>query len=933
MIQTRTCPDVSRWQALLADSDASDSAELEAHLEGCSRCQHVLDDLAVGSSGWLRDANRLAAKPVDDAEMTRTLHRVREQLHDAQLDLPIALDFLSSSDQPGVIGTLGRYQVLEVLGRGAFGIVLKALDPDLLRPVAIKVLAPYLAPSGTARQRFLREARAAAAVSQDHIVTIHAVEAGEALPYIVMEYVTGISLQQRLDRDGPLAPAEIARIGHQAARGLAAAHAQGLVHRDIKPANILLENGVERVKITDFGLARAADDARLTQSGVAQGTPLYMSPEQARGETVDHRSDLFSLGSVLYTLATGFPPFRADSTMGVLNRITNHPPRPIRETIPDFPVALEKIIMQLLEKEPGKRFQLSADVSFKLAGFLSSPPRDSEPVPPDESETEPAEHEEPTKWWVTALCLLAAAAMVAIVLTFKTPKGTLIVEIDDPGIKVALDGEELKITGAGPQEVRLKPGDYHVTATKDGKPANVVPEIVTITKNGKQVVKVSIEPAPVMAGDTRIGQPAGKIVIDKSKEESVRKTRSEWWTKLNQVYHEYDGIWKALPRPPANQNQAFLDQLKKLRELDKQYKALSERAWKTTSQLEALDSKAPKAVREKLQSQFDSDYASLLDILKNFRELAVQLGARPALPPSPAKTISNFSNSEARQKKRNAEFRALMAEIEKTKIGSALLTAGPMADPDKVTSGMNKFDAARVKRLLVIRERFDLLVPGGQKALDRWEKAKLEFGIKEPNYKAGVLSASEWEQAKLELKQAERALQTTEDGMAALLADLDKCAKEMGVAAKTKADDPKAEFKKVMSEYDALVLRLAKTKVGRLLATIEPDQSWSTSKIESEVGTDSKMVAQGERLLRLRDRLRAQAFFAEKALSSRESALERKAIARNELKSGDDTAEMIQKSENELKFRTAALRGILNDLTKLADEIDPPDENSIRPRK
>ena len=242
-----------------------------------------------------------------------------------------------------------------------------------------------------------------------------------------MEYVTGVSLQGRLDRDGPLSPKEIVRIGQQAACGLAAAHAQGLVHRDIKPANILLENGVERVKITDFGLARAADDARLTQSGVAAGTPMYMSPEQARGETVDSRSDLFSLGSVLYTLATGFPPFRADTTMGVLNRISHDPPRPIRETNPDFPVALEKIIMQLLEKEPGKRFQLAADVSFKLTAFLSRP-AEANPVEPA-AEDEP---ERPTKWWVTALCVLAAVAMVAVVLTFKTSKGTLIVEVDDP---------------------------------------------------------------------------------------------------------------------------------------------------------------------------------------------------------------------------------------------------------------------------------------------------------------------------------------------------------------------------------------------------------------------------------------------------------------------------------------------------------------------
>src|SRR5205823_6108688 len=124
---------------------------------------------------------------------------------------------------------------------------------------------------------------------------------------------------------------------------------------------------------------------------------------------------------------------------------------------------------------------------------LSGTPSEPEPPVPADAEAEP-EQSEKTKWWVTALCLLAAAAMVAIVLTFKTPKGTLIVEVDDPGIKVALDGEELKITGAGPQEVRLKPGEYHVTATKDGKPAQVSQEIVTITKDGKQVVKVSIVP-------------------------------------------------------------------------------------------------------------------------------------------------------------------------------------------------------------------------------------------------------------------------------------------------------------------------------------------------------------------------------------------------------------------------------------------------------
>src|SRR5439155_9528374 len=152
------------------------------------------------------------------------------------------------------------------------------------------------------------------------------------------------SLEEKIERDGPLSVTEVLRIGMQAARGLAAAHAQGMVHRDVKPANILLENGVERVKLTDFGLARAVDDATLTQSGVVAGTPQYMSPEQAHGETLDARSDLFSLGSVLYALCTGRAPFRASSTMAVLKRICDDTPRDVREIDAGLPVWLSDII-------------------------------------------------------------------------------------------------------------------------------------------------------------------------------------------------------------------------------------------------------------------------------------------------------------------------------------------------------------------------------------------------------------------------------------------------------------------------------------------------------------------------------------------------------------------------------------------------------------
>src|SRR5262249_51642112 len=173
---------------------------------------------------------------------------------------------------------------------------------------AIKLLSPAYAANGSARKRFIREAQAVAAVKSEHIIGIYDVQKDAQPPYLVMELIDGISLQDKLDKHGPLGVKEILRIGMQIAEGLAAAHKHGKVHRDIKPANILLENGVERVKITDFGLARAVDDASVTQSGTVAGTPMYMSPEQAEGLPIDKRSDLFSLGTVLYAMCTGHSP-------------------------------------------------------------------------------------------------------------------------------------------------------------------------------------------------------------------------------------------------------------------------------------------------------------------------------------------------------------------------------------------------------------------------------------------------------------------------------------------------------------------------------------------------------------------------------------------------------------------------------------------------
>ncbi|HET6882565.1 MAG TPA: serine/threonine-protein kinase [Pirellulales bacterium] len=335
--------------------------QLATHLEQCEDCRTHLEALSAGRDWWQKAQSHLSSGDAAAAG---------EPAMPSDTDGPW-LGFLLPIDDERYLGRFGEYLVTEVIGSGGFGVVLKALDPALNRHVAIKVLSPQLANNGSARRRFAREAQAAAAVVHEHVVAIHSVSEHEGLPYLVMSYVPGCSLQDRLDRQGPLETREVLRIGMQTAAGLAAAHAQGLVHRDIKPANILLENGVERVKITDFGLARTIDDASLTASGIIAGTPQYMAPEQARGETVDHRSDLFSLGSVLYAMCTGHSPFRAETFMAVWRRLCIDTPRPVRETNPEVPEWLAEIIEKLHSKQPHDRIQSAGEVAELLAAHLA----------------------------------------------------------------------------------------------------------------------------------------------------------------------------------------------------------------------------------------------------------------------------------------------------------------------------------------------------------------------------------------------------------------------------------------------------------------------------------------------------------------------------------------------------------------------------------
>jgi serine/threonine protein kinase len=364
----------AEFDLLLSGSEANDEHwEAVAHLDTCETCQSRLTTLAADETGWsdassfLRGNDEPRWEP-DTSQVSASLSHSQESSRHVQDQV---LKLLGAPNHPEMLGRLGRYDIERIIGSGGMGIVLKAHDSELNRPIAVKLLAPHLSHNGAARERFAREGRAAAAVVHEHVVAIYNVESGGPAPFLVMQYVPGRSLEARVAEDGPLGVEEILRIGAQAASGLAAAHRQGLVHRDVKPANILLENSVERAILTDFGLARAIDDASLTRTGILAGTPHYMSPEQACGNAVDHRSDLFSLGAVLYFTATGHPPFRGSTALGVLHRICRDTHRPVWQVNKDIPDELSDVIDRLLAKKPAQRIASAEEVQEELASLLS----------------------------------------------------------------------------------------------------------------------------------------------------------------------------------------------------------------------------------------------------------------------------------------------------------------------------------------------------------------------------------------------------------------------------------------------------------------------------------------------------------------------------------------------------------------------------------
>lgn len=400
---TTRCPSPSDWLELL-DSQGEDRQLLE-HIEACDRCRKTIDELAADQSMWheasetlamdLPDLSRLTERicPLSitgpngqhshhaSSFLTPMLKQALTQQSDQQSDPTQILGdheleqlqrLLPAPSHPELLARIGRYELEQLIGRGGMGLVFRARDSELHRVVAVKTLALCLLPFGSARERFIREGRAAAMLSHSHMVPMYDVITESPVPALVMQYVPGPTLHGWVAERGPMDWQNALRIGAQLADALSAAHVEGLVHRDLKPSNVLLEVDGTRALLTDFGLVRAMDDATLTHSGMLAGTPYFMSPEQARGDEVDGRSDLFSLGALLYFIMTGHPPFRGRESMAVLNAVCHRPHSPLAKVNREIPLEVSHLVDRLLSKQAKHRPATSAMVRDELRSLLGA---------------------------------------------------------------------------------------------------------------------------------------------------------------------------------------------------------------------------------------------------------------------------------------------------------------------------------------------------------------------------------------------------------------------------------------------------------------------------------------------------------------------------------------------------------------------------------
>ena len=523
MIQTARCPDREVFEGFLSGKlDDDQLSEVEEHLAACPACGETVRSMHVDDTFLqrVRGAGRDGRATTDQEQLEPLLEQL-EQLGNSRSEANASIAArrreVESMLAPceGELGRLGHYVLLRPLGAGGMGIVYQAEDTKLRRLVALKILRPSL--GALAKERFIHEARAAAAIENDNVVTIYDTGTQEGLTYLAMQWLDGETLEDRLQRQTRLPADDVIAIAAQIAEGLAAAHEQKLIHRDIKPANIWLEAERPRARILDFGLARCLDDdILLTETGMIAGTPAYMSPEQAQGQAIDERSDLFSLGTLLYRMLTGHLPFEADNALAAINAIQNETPAAPRQRDLDIPGWLSDMVMDLLEKDPRDRPQRATDVAHSLRTESRQ-----YPVQPRQATCPKDERGGGPVWqWVAAGVAFLGILASAFVYRIATDRGDVVIKSNDPAVEVEVlqAGKLVRVIHPATQDrVTLKSGTYELKLGDASSSFRLDRNQLTLTRDGVEVV--TVEMPTTLEGDVdtteeRILSPWNRIQQD-----------------------------------------------------------------------------------------------------------------------------------------------------------------------------------------------------------------------------------------------------------------------------------------------------------------------------------------------------------------------------------------------------------------------------------
>ncbi len=553
MAEPASCPSRDELQRMVLGKLPDHAAQrIQLHLEQCPNCCSVLDQCVASDQflAALRSSRRINAEP------TKTLHLPIQCLRGAlstwsqgyartesgKGGRPFSMAeinrLLSPPESADEIGRIGDFRVIRVLGSGGFAVVFEAEDPRLKRRVALKMLHPAIA-SIDGAERFLREAQSAAALKDEHVVTIYQVGTQGEMPFIAMELLQGETLEERLAREGRLSIREAVRIGREIASGLSAAHERGLLHRDIKPANIWLERAEAplpaepvhaarqpsrsasspgraggTVKILDFGCAKSwADEVGLTGHGAVIGTPGYMAPEQFFGDAVDPRTDLFSLGCVLYRMAAGRRPFGGDNVFSVVRALALEVPAPLQAASPKVPRSLSDLVDRLLSKTLDGRPATAKAVVLQLREIEKA--LEHQRVTGAAAVSESAGSRAPRRLYqkpaiAVGLCLAVLIPLVyfafgAQLIRIATNQGEIVIEVDDPNVTVKVHENHVAIhDGQGQAAITLAAGEHQldVTLQQPTGEATFRTDKFVLRRGGKKVFEAREELAKAVASLT-----------------------------------------------------------------------------------------------------------------------------------------------------------------------------------------------------------------------------------------------------------------------------------------------------------------------------------------------------------------------------------------------------------------------------------------------